>query len=772
MSSISTSIRESLNAVGQSISIKEWAKQNDEDNYVFPLSLRQLVHAPIPGHVLQKVISLDLLQSKFNTFFNQRSQPLFQIRLDGKKPGESTVTIAQDDPITRTYNHDQPFTSIPLAGPGEQLEADFGILGNHRIHFSDVRSDEITLDIVLEPRLGINVFIHFETEGIDLRVQGLPDIDFTIFKIRLKMEFDSTDGLISLLGWVDDIEAAAKSIELHSIGAFKYKFREQVAYFSYPYQLPSSIEPVKDYLKHKLATEFISVDVSVDVNNLPDGVVADGVMSTIASKLFDGLDNPNNRRALNRIATRWLMGGDFYVARISSDNGPLTIDFIVPPGQLEPFPESPQSSLDPGSLANIDHIVVLMMENRSFDHMLGHLSKEGHADGTVRTDVDGLHGGEKNPFLGQDVFSFPLPNTQFLCNPPQDHRAVENQVNNGKMDGFVAEFARQAASDECAGLGAEPGLIMGYHRADHVPVYDALAHEFLVCQRWFAAHPGPTFPNRFYTLTGRLNRDSFGNSEVDNFHGDDFRPVDTKTIFDHLNDHGVSWRYYEHDYSFIRMFARYTTDNANVVSAGPDSVNFVNDVLAGNLSPVTFIDPDFIDIPPGSDDEPPSDIAAGQHFVGRVVDAVIHGPLWNKTLLIITYDEHGGFFDHVNPPKAIAVSADIDSYGVRVPAFVVSPWVDRGKVSDIVFDHTSIAKTIARRFMSENPPDMGERMTGANDVSMVLSSTMRTDTPSIPVPPAPPIISALSSLAKQRIADNQGFKAALRTMRSRYPMHV
>jgi phospholipase C len=116
-----------------------------------------------------------------------------------------------------------------------------------------------------------------------------------------------------------------------------------------------------------------------------------------------------------------------------------------------------------------------------------------------------------------------------------------------------------------------------------------------------------------------------------------------------------------------------------------------------------------------------------------------------------SYDEHGGFYDHVNPldsrfrDKAKPVSG-IDHYGVRVPAFVVSPWVGQG-VSDVVFDHTSIAKTIARRFMSANPPDMGERMAAANDLSMVLRSTPRQDQPSISVPPAPARNAALARKA-------------------------
>src|SRR5215467_8635602 len=106
------------------------------------------------------------------------------------------------------------------------------------------------------------------------------------------------------------------------------------------------------------------------------------------------------------MVTRWLVGGDFYVVGIANDDHSLMIDYIVPPGQLEPFPENPQPALKPGPLANIDHIVVLMMENRSFDHMLGYLSKEGDSTKRVRTDIDGLRGGEVNSYKGQNYFSY------------------------------------------------------------------------------------------------------------------------------------------------------------------------------------------------------------------------------------------------------------------------------------------------------------------------------------------------------------------------------
>src|SRR5262249_27468604 len=141
----------------------------------------------------------------------------------------------------------------------------------------------------------------------------------------------------------------------------------------------------------------------------------------------------------------------------------LTVDYIIPPGQLEPFPEDPQDPLDPGLLAHIDHIVVLMMENRAFDHMLGHLSKEGDKLG-VRTEIDGLRGGEKNRYKGVDYPSFPLPDTVFNEGPDHGHHAVENQIDVGKMDGFVATYAAIHEAE-----GVSPGRVMGYHTTERVP---------------------------------------------------------------------------------------------------------------------------------------------------------------------------------------------------------------------------------------------------------------------------------------------------------------
>jgi hypothetical protein len=444
----------------------------------------------------------------------------------------------------------------------------------------------------------------------------------------------------------------------------------------------------------------------------------------------------------------------------------------------------------PGNLSNIDHIVVLMMENRSFDRMMGYLSLPTADGGMARSDVDGLKGGEVNTYNGIPYVSYALTDTLFTPDPPHGHEPVTHAIDGGLMDGFVLSYAT-AHSDEVA------GQIMGHQTGATVPAYDALARDFALGHRWFASHPGPTFCNRFYTLTGRLNLDPRGFWEFDN--SNPLLPVFTPTIFDYLTGatdpatgQPVTWAYFEHGYCFLRFFEGHTFDNQqNIFTADDPEFGFFARASAGSLPGVSFIDPHFVEYPPGAFcDGPPSDVAAGQDFARKGVEAVIAGPAWNKTMLILTCDEHGGFYDHVPPPAGAKASPDfpIETLGVRVPTFVISPWVGAqtvfgyggiettpvgpaetgavagraqaktagqagaetagqaqpeaagqakagavgqakpGAVQPVTglhFDHTSIMKTIARRFMSTSPPYLGARYAAAQDLSSVIGNQLR-----------------------------------------------
>jgi hypothetical protein len=181
------------------------------------------------------------------------------------------------------------------------------------------------------------------------------------------------------------------------------------------------------------------------------------------------------------------------------------------------------------------------------------------------------------------------------------------------------------------------------------------------------------------------------------------------------------------------MFEKHTFDDENVMDIDDPERGFFAQARAGTLPNVSFVEPRFIELPPGSNcDGPPGDVKLGQDFVSEVVEAVVSSPAWDKTLMLLIYDEHGGFYDHVPPPAAVRVSPElpIDIYGARVPSFVISPWVSGGSVfgsgtPGLHFDHTSVLKTIARRFLSTNPPYLSARYAAASDLSEVIGTQPR-----------------------------------------------
>ncbi len=388
---------------------------------------------------------------------------------------------------------------------------------------------------------------------------------------------------------------------------------------------------------------------------------------------------------------------------------------------------APRNSQAAENLKKIDHIVVLVMENRSFDHMFGYLKAQ-----EKRTDVDGLNGTESNSIPGVVAHVKPLrellpspahqvPPTRFPIDPEHGPDEVESQIADGKMSGFLKSFLGKAPL-------ADPDLIMGFNTKDEAPVYHFLAENFVICDAWFASHPGPTWPNRFCTLTGStpsLNNLSLGDPQIGY--------VTLPTLFDFLPRD--FWVYYEHDISFLRIFDRYRLDDRNVIPFGDTKEGFFARAKAGTLPQITFIDPNFVDVPPVqtvNDDHPPADIGRGQELVSRIYNALVSSPQWSKTLFIITYDEHGGFYDHAAPPGTEAYKGPPINvvkvhpqgkafYRVRVPTIVISPWVKKGKVENTVFNHTTIIRTIMLRFQEQRFPELGPRVKEADDLGSLLT---------------------------------------------------
>ncbi len=713
-----------------------------------------------------KRIPVPYVQRKFDEFVNGRGGPI-----TGENPRLLNIALDTsgdfaEDITPESYADLQSL--VPTAGTPANVSAplslgqlDYG----YYLHGIDGASLALAFDPAAAPT-PLTVTLDLETSGgpeLISKAHFLPDIDFATFTITVDLtlqvaqSFDvqgAPSTVIDVLGWVADLQAM-KFEEFQTQGV---PFVVCDGFFLGQHVHETLLGDSAAAIRHFVG-QVVHIDLLTDVNPILEGMIRDLVRDKAYALLTtpDRLTGTTVRDSLNGRVTSWMLGGiaddprnedgnncvveDLHVELADPANGmfedTIVVSYSGPRRQFVPQPPPgwpAPGEFDPGTLAGIEHIVVLTMENRSFDHVLGYLHLPAEFGGARRDDVDGLTGAETNTFRGGMFPTFPLTGTVFSPDPPHGHAPVMRAINGGAMDGFVGSFAEQH------GL-SDPGRIMGHHTAATVPQFDALARDFAIGHRWFASHPGPTFCNRFYELTGRLNLDQRGFWEFDNTRP--IRPVFTTTIFDRLTGADpvtgkkLRWRYFERGYCFLRFFERYTFDREHIIDIDDPKEGFWEAARSGQLPHVTFIDPHYVELPPGGNsDGAPADVALGQDLVQRVCEAVIAGPAWEKTLLIIVYDEHGGFYDHVQPPAAPAVSPDlaITTLGVRVPALVISPWVDAGSVfghdgdessPPLVFDHTSILRTIARRFCSDQPPYFGARYAAANDLSSIISDTPR-----------------------------------------------
>jgi phospholipase C len=370
----------------------------------------------------------------------------------------------------------------------------------------------------------------------------------------------------------------------------------------------------------------------------------------------------------------------------------LTAAAALGPAALAAACGSPPSSSRPGTLElarqRIKTVVVLMMENRSFDHVFGSLSLvEGRAD------VDGLVTGMMNPASDGTAVTPREADLSCVPDPPHGWDASHAQWNDGANDGFVAAYARGSG-------GEAPYRVMDWLPSSKQTASRALAAEYALCQRWFASVMGPTWPNRFHLLCGS----SYGKKT------NDFIGARVPTIFTRLDDAGIDWANYYGNLPFS-----ITLDGMSVQDPEMRKMDrFFDDAAAGRLPSFCLIDP----IYGRSDDHPPTHPVAGQVGIHAIYDALRTSPQWNECLFVVCYDEHGGFFDHVPPPRTVDDRADegFDQLGFRVPAFAVGPWVKQG-VIDSVFDHTSVFATLAALF---DLPPLGARDAAANTLLDVL----------------------------------------------------
>ena len=361
--------------------------------------------------------------------------------------------------------------------------------------------------------------------------------------------------------------------------------------------------------------------------------------------------------------------------------------------------------------ADIEHVVVLMLENRSFDCMLGLLyPSDGSFEGLTGQEFNNYAGRPvpvwKSATIDQAVATIPDPdpgelfadiNAQLFAGPRTDEPPP--------MSGFVDNYMAQPQADK----PRDPRAVLHYFTPDQVPVISTLAKNFGVCDQWHASAPCQTWPNRFFAHTGTAR----GHINNDTFLG----PFTAESVFHRLGDAGHSWRVYFHDMpQSILCWDVWPSAPLHYRLFG----QFLADAHAGALPSYSFIEPRYFTDPVvqtiPNDEHPPHDVLFGEALIAAVYNAVRSSPCWKKTLLVILYDEHGGCFDHVPPPGAVPPDAcdqdgfAFDRYGVRVPAVVVSPFVPAGSIIRAApaglphrgppypFDHTSVLATLRKLF--------------------------------------------------------------------------
>ena len=361
----------------------------------------------------------------------------------------------------------------------------------------------------------------------------------------------------------------------------------------------------------------------------------------------------------------------------------------------------------------IQHVVVLMMENRSYDQMLGALPGDKYAGPPAGTTVSyrGAHG----------VVDVPLrhgtPHDSFYPDPPHRFRAVQSQIfgrgpgGPADMGGFAQTFAD--ANPALPMLASNVDDYMTHYARGQLPILQTLAEEYATCTHWFSSLPGPTTPNRMFVHAGT--------SGGTVWQGLYYSRLRDQMIFDHLGDDDRLWRVYYHDIPHLWITGDLWTKA--FASEHRRIHRFRRDVLNDELPAYTFIEPRHV-IPPWNSQHPFWGVSHGEELIARVYNDLVENPrVFEKTLLLVVYDEHGGFYDHVVPPGHAGWNAngptihhevvaptpervpefDFTRLGVRVPAVAISPWIERGSVfgwnaenpeDRHTFDHTSVLATV------------------------------------------------------------------------------
>jgi len=348
--------------------------------------------------------------------------------------------------------------------------------------------------------------------------------------------------------------------------------------------------------------------------------------------------------------------------------------------------------------SGIDHVVVVMMENRSFDHFLGWLpGADGRQAGLRFTDRYGLrHATHHLTQYSSCDFN----------DPDHSYEGGRIELNGGRCDGWLR-------------AGENDGLAVGYYTRPDLAFLGHAAPAWTVCDRYFSAVMAETYPNRFYQHAAQTDR--LHNSTV---------TATFPTIWDRLSQAGLTGRYYFSDIPFTALWG------TRYLPISKPFAEFLADAAAGQLPQVSYVDPRFEDEGSGSssDDHPKADIRAGEQFLDQVYRAVTSSPSWANTLLVINFDEWGGFFDHVPPGSAPDVREATELRGFRVPAVVISPRARRGYVAHHTYDHTSVLRMIEWRW---GLAPLTPRDAAARNIAEVLdfASAPNLHAPQFTVPP-------------------------------------
>lgn len=399
----------------------------------------------------------------------------------------------------------------------------------------------------------------------------------------------------------------------------------------------------------------------------------------------------------------------------------------------------------------IKHIVLLMLENHSFDQMLGCFK-------SVYPNLDGVDPAHPNSNTDTDGTVYKQAETdevQTAYDPNHEHVNVLRQIanNNG---GFVADFS----SNHRTSSKDDRQQIMGYYGMGKLPALHVLANDFTICDRWFSSLPGPTWSNRFFALSGT----SSGEVTMPESTLQEINPIwyihqGQDTIFDRLNEKKRSWKVYYYDFPNSWLLLH------QLVPANLRNYHHIEDFFNQDaLYEPAF--PDFVFIEPKyfgkdqNDDHPPHNVIKAEKLIADVYNAIrSNEDLFNTTLMVVTFDEHGGFYDHVTPPATVAPDEKTSKYsfsqlGVRVPAILVSPWVGK-RVEHTIFDHTSLLKYMVRKWsLGPLGARVGSDMT--NELSVTLTEKeARKDTTAFIRVPYSELIPPKPELEQEDASDHQ-----------------